>query len=109
MFVLQIHSVTFYNSSTQTKSRNVFLDISNENQPSRRYFVGRFSTSSTKSCESIIHISKTPITVHLSYGPLMYHDLGPQTIYDFLYEDKKNLGQKKVYKLINYYNINNNK
>ncbi|KAN0041209.1 hypothetical protein ACTFIV_003745 [Dictyostelium citrinum] len=95
MFVLQIHSVTFYNSSTQTKSRNVFLDISNENQPSRRYFVGRFSTSSTKSCESIIHISKTPITVHLSYGPLMYHDLGPQTIYDFLYEDKKNLGQKK--------------
>ncbi|EFA81758.1 phospholipase D [Heterostelium album PN500] len=95
MFVLQIHSVTFYNPSTQTKPRNVFLDISNENQPSRRYFVGRFSTSSTKSCESIVHVSKTPITVHLSYGPLMYHDLGPQTIYDFLYEDISHLGQKK--------------
>ncbi|EGG14021.1 phospholipase D [Cavenderia fasciculata] len=81
--------------STQNKPRNVFLDISNENQPSRRYFVGRFSTSSTKSCESIVHISKTPITVHLSYGPLMYHDLGPQTIYEFLYEDPVHLGKKK--------------
>ncbi|GAM27224.1 hypothetical protein SAMD00019534_103990 [Acytostelium subglobosum LB1] len=95
MFVLQIHSVTFYNPSTQTKPRNVFIDVSNENQPARRYFVGRFSTSSTKSCDSIVHVSKTPITVHLSYGPLMYHDLGPQTIYDFLYGDVSQLGHKK--------------
>eukprot|EP01112_Ceratiomyxa_fruticulosa_P012371 TRINITY_DN3420_c0_g1_i1.p1 TRINITY_DN3420_c0_g1~~TRINITY_DN3420_c0_g1_i1.p1 ORF type:complete len:1058 (-),score=232.48 TRINITY_DN3420_c0_g1_i1:937-4110(-) len=85
MYIVQVHSVTLFGEAGKlNKPRNVFLDISNEGQPPRRYFIGRFLEDSTINLESVVHLTRTPVTLHMCYGPLMYHDLGHLTLFDFL-------------------------
>eukprot|EP01102_Stenamoeba_stenopodia_P013684 TRINITY_DN4473_c1_g1_i1.p1 TRINITY_DN4473_c1_g1~~TRINITY_DN4473_c1_g1_i1.p1 ORF type:complete len:974 (+),score=221.89 TRINITY_DN4473_c1_g1_i1:104-3025(+) len=65
------------------KGKKIYLDISSDEQIARRYFLGRFSSPKTKICQSIVHITSTPVTLHLSQGATHAH-LGVQTLFEFL-------------------------
>lgn len=88
MFALQIVSLTGQQSKPQP-SRNVFLEIYSEGQPSRflkylkmlkilillkrRFIMGKFGEkSNTEWYDSIIHLTSGSITLRLSYGVMRF-------------------------------------
>lgn len=74
LFSLQVHWLELLHDvktfRTSSLNQNIFLDISSENQKSRRYFLGAFPDPIKRGFESIIHYTNSPITLNLNNGIL---------------------------------------
>lgn len=72
---------------SQSKPRNVFIDISSEGQLPRRYFAGRFEGERKLEYKSMVHYTRNPVSIQLSYGPFYHANLGTHTLFDFLHPE----------------------
>lgn len=70
--------------SPKANARPVFLKISSEGQPARRFVLGTFPAAASKTFRSLVHFTATPVTLSLNQGPRHSEQIGVYSVGDFL-------------------------